>query len=104
MRRRAAFSFSSSLPLADMRTRLNSLGAPEWIERDSEQHGDYLSALVREDVWLKIFVRDAGAFLILIDFRTGAEDAAFDAVCADVNSRLLPAMRATAIASVAPED
>lgn len=46
MRQVFAYTFTSPLSLADLHSRLNTIGPWEWIDRESERFGDYLSTRV----------------------------------------------------------
>lgn len=65
-----AYTFKSDLVLADMFRRLNSLGPWEWVMRDSERWGDYIStrALRDPDYAMVKLIVETGYFAINVNF------------------------------------
>lgn len=96
-----AYKFNSPLKLGALRDKLNQCGPFEWIDRDGDEHGDYLSAHIPEDSWLKLYEYGAGEYQIDIKFRpeTVREIAERDwqALHGRVVDVWLPAMQASAV-------
>ena len=103
-----AYTFTSPLLLPQIRDTLNKLGPWEWIDRDNDDLGEYLSAHIPEDSWLKLYVRGTGAYQLDIKFRPEMEKAvaekAFDVLHERVKTVLLPGLKATQIVPTPPVD
>ena len=59
MRRAAAFSFQSYHNMKSLRERLNARGTHNWIERDNDNYGEYISTRAHAaDGFYKIYHDD----------------------------------------------
>ncbi len=72
-----AYTFKSDLVLADMFRRLNSLVPWEWVMRDSEHCGDYIStrALRDPDYAMVKLIVETGYFAISVKFESDQPNA-----------------------------
>ncbi len=97
-----AYSFHSPLSMAEILERLNDLGPWQWIERDNDYWGEYISARALRDPHdhgMVKLISDEGRYIINVYLRSkqpgaGAE---FAAVRDIVFQRVLPALDASDI-------
>ncbi len=97
--RAAAFSFESPLSMKEMFEKLNSIGLWRWIERDSDRHGDYLSALADPDyAMIKIFAEERG-YVLQIHCKSEHKDTGrlFSDILTACQHRVLPSLGARKI-------
>ncbi len=97
-----AYSFLSRMSLPEIRARCGELTAWQWIERDSDRLGEYISARAVPDPergMVKIFI-DCERFVV--DLKLEAEPQKIDAVYDIVFTLLLPAIGATEIVESDP--
>lgn len=103
-----AYVFQSALPLADIKAKLNALGPWDWIDRDSDRFGDYLSAQVTPDSMAKLYEQDPGHYQLDLKFRSDAPAAeakkAGDEAHARIAKVLLPGLGAHTIGPGEVED
>ncbi len=113
-----AFAFRSGLTIAQMIELLNGLGGRRWNERDSDQHGPYISSGIGDDESregvnvMKIFDTSSllkpesnGSFEITvrIDAPTAVPDA-WDRLKRQVEDIILPAIRAHDVVPTDPSE
>ncbi len=96
-----AYSFHSPLSMAEILERLNDLGPWQWIERDNDYWGEYISARVLPDPHdgMVKLISDEGSYIINVYLRSKQPDAGaeFAAVRDIVFQRVLPALDASDI-------
>jgi hypothetical protein len=102
MRQVFAYSFASPRSLADVQSEFNELGPWNWIERDNDNYGEYISSRVLETPhygMIKVFT-DGGQFAINVRLESDEPDALaqFASIKEAVFKRLLPAIDAAEIA------
>lgn len=103
-----AYCFDSPLALTLIKEKLNALGPWEWIDRDDERHGDYLSAHIPPDSWLKLYELSAGKYQLDLKLRSSASQESAEretgAVHARVVTAVFPALNAAALVETEVED
>ncbi len=102
--RAAALRFASPHPLSAFLPRLNALGLWAWTARDSDRHGDYVSALADPNYAMVKIFEDGEAFVLSVACRTGTKPAAelLPEILEACTRRVLPALAAGTIAPAEP--
>jgi hypothetical protein len=93
-----AYAFKSALSLAEILEKLNASGPWQWLERDNDKWGEYISTrpiAAPHDGVAKI-LSEGDHYAINIELRSEAPgpQGAFDAVRALVRETILPAIGA----------
>jgi hypothetical protein len=103
-----AYAFKSDLTLPQIFQRLNDLGPWQWIERDSDRWGEYISAraIARPHEGIaKIFVEpDHYAINVSLSSEALNPQSAFNEVRKFVIERILPAIGARDISEIEDYD
>ena len=79
--RSVAFAFQTSFSLAEMLGRLNRVGGHDWIERDRDSWGDYISSIThgpgdRDKTRMRIlWPDDVNGWVLDLQFSSEAADA-----------------------------
>jgi hypothetical protein len=96
-----AYSFHSPLSMVEVFERLNDLGPWEWIERDNDNWGEYVSARALRDPHdgMVKLISDEGRYIINVYLRSNQPDASteFAAVRDIIFQQVLPALDASDI-------
>jgi hypothetical protein len=99
MKRVNAYSFDAPINLWDLRVRLNELGPWNWVERDNDRWGEYISTRALPEGIVKILV-DNG--LYVVNFVLEAEPEKLDAVYDTLFTYVLPNIGATQLIETDP--
>ena len=96
-----SFTFVTDLSLAEILQCLRAQGVWEWIERDSDRWGDYISTSGLQDAIVKVFDGEPnpGKFTANVKFESDASDAAYrrKAIRETLLTETLPAIGARAV-------
>jgi hypothetical protein len=87
-----ALAFSSGLSLDEIRRRLEQVTSWNWLPREGERRGEYLSAMVRPGVMVRVYVEPA-RYVFDVDCNSvegGQGD--YEALLAMVATGIIPAL------------